>query len=132
MVNYQLIHHNCYILVINSIKNVWPLLKILNIKHGMIYVDLSKLMTQNHISSNFSFNTGISWRFSIPGTQGCGRISWLLSEILFCWPQMNKKKSDLWLRNIGIFQPSFLLFRLSSYSTIWFSDLFNIFPLPPS
>ena len=56
--------------------------------HKIFYPPLVFLDFGYHISSNFSFNTDISWRLSIQGTQGCGRISWL---ILFCRPLMNKK-----------------------------------------
>ena len=34
----------------------------------------------------------------MPGTLDGGRICWLLSEILFCRPKMNKQKSDLALK----------------------------------
>ena len=54
------------------------------------YVASNVFQKENHISSNFSFNTDIF----LQGTQSCGPISWLLSEILFCRPLMNKNKSD--------------------------------------
>ena len=74
----------------------------------MVYVDFTKYTMRNHISSNFSFNTGISWWFSIPGTQGCGGIRWLQSEILFCPPIMNKHWKlrgtlHLWTRIVSYF-----------------------------
>ena len=57
----------------------------------MVYVDFTNRTKKNQISYNFSFNIDFSWLFLITGTQGCGRISWLLSKILFCRPKMNKK-----------------------------------------
>ena len=81
-----------------STFNIWRYLAKCSkktIRFGMVYVDFTKHTKRNHISSNFSFNTDISWRLSIPGAQGCGRISRLLSEILFCRPLINKKKIQI-------------------------------------
>ena len=49
---------------------------------------------KNHIIFNISFNISFSWQFSIPGTQSSGRISWLLLEILFCCPIMDKTRKN--------------------------------------
>ena len=54
----------------------------------MVYVDFINRAKKNQISS---FNIDFSWRFFIPGAQGCGRILWLLSASLFCRPKINKK-----------------------------------------
>ena len=56
--------------------------------HSICHV--TKHSMKNHISFNISLDIDISWWFSIPCTQGCRRISWLLSEILFCRHKMNK------------------------------------------
>ena len=84
------------------------------------YVASNVFQKENHISSNFSFNTDIFWRFLIQGSQGCGRISWLLSEILFFRPLMNKK-IRLIIENIGsyvvrrIYEPVLFHIHLPTY-----------------
>jgi len=73
-------------------------MKYKNIRFRMFYVDLTNPATRKQNCSNFSFIIDFSWRSSIPGTLDGGRICWLLSEILFCRPKMNKQKSDLALK----------------------------------
>ena len=50
----------------------------------------------------------------MPGTLDGGRICWLLSEILFCQPKMNKQKSDLALKKAA----SYIMRRMCQ--PVWF------------
>ena len=84
-----------------------------SIQFGTVYVAFTNHMKKNQISFNFSFNIYFSWRFLIPGTQSCGRISWLQSEILFCPPKMNKKKH--W--KLGSMNPYCFISNLLQYSS---------------
>ena len=68
------------------------------IRFGLVYVDFTHHMRKIQISSNLFFNIDFSWQFLIPDTQGCGRICWLLSEILVCRPKMYKNNK---IYNIG-------------------------------
>ena len=89
-------------------------MKYKNIRFRMFYVDLTNPATRKQNCSNFSFIIDFSWRSSIPGTLDGGRICWLLSEILFCRPKMNKQKSDLALKKAA----SYVMRRMCQ--PVWF------------
>ena len=112
-----LLHHGC---CNNAIQKVSPTQKLLslilykNIRFRMFYVDLTNPAKRIQNCSNFSFIIDFSWRSSIPGTLDGGRICWLLSEILFFRPKMNKQKSDLALKKAV----SYVMHRMCQ--PVWF------------